>query len=238
VRSGSPARTGASAGCSRCLNNLARLLCELHRLPEAADYAERAHALALREGSDIVVNQSLLVRAAIYREQGRLALAARMLAEVAPRLVRTLPAGHVAFAALASEQGLLAQASGDSRAAVAALERAVAIAEAGPQGRNQLPTLLLRRSAVRLAAGRPDDAAADAARALELERQDREPGAFSSGLGRAYLALARVRRSQGRAQEARDAAASAFEQLQPSLGADHPDTLEARQLAAIEARGR
>jgi hypothetical protein len=221
------------------LNNLARLLCDLHRLPEAADYAERAHALALREGSDIVVDQSLLVRAAIYREQGRLPRAARMLAELEPRLRRALPAGHIAFAALASEQGLLAQASGDSQAAAAAAEKALAIGEASPQGRNQLPTLLLRRSAARLAAGRPDDAAADASRAVKLEQQQAsEPGSFSSGLGRAYLGLARVRRAQGRAAEARDVAAAALRQLQPSLGEGHPDTVEAGRLAANEARDR
>jgi serine/threonine-protein kinase len=218
------------------LNNLARLLCELHRLPEAASYAERAHAQALRAGSDIVANQSLLVRAAIYREQGRLSRAAEMLAEVGPRLERTLPAGHVAFAALALEQGLLAQASGDSRAALADLDKAVAIAEASPQGPSLMSTLLLGRSASRLAAGRPDDAGADAARALE--QQARDPGASSSRLGRAFLALARARRSQGRVEEAQRAAASAFEQLLPSLGAGHPDTREARQLATIEAPDR
>jgi len=50
-------------------------------------------------------------------------------------------------------------------------------------------------------------------------------------LGRAYLALASAVYAQGKRDEARAAARSGAEQLQSALGANHPDTLSARQLA-------
>jgi len=58
-----------------------------------------------------------------------------------------------------------------------------------------------------------------------------EPGTFSSWRGRAHLALGRALQVQGRSGEARAAFASALEHLEPSLGADHPQTREARRLA-------
>ena len=67
------------------LNNLARTLRELHRLSEAQHYAERAYEVARRAGDDVVISQSLIVRATIYRERGALERAARALSELEPR---------------------------------------------------------------------------------------------------------------------------------------------------------
>ena len=219
------------------LNNLARILCELRRLPEAAEYAERAYAAAGRAGNDVVVNQSLLVRAAVYRERGQLGPAAQMLAELEPRLRQALPAGHIAFASLASERGLLAAARGDVRRALAAADEALVVAERSPQGRAYLPLLLVRRSGAELRADRAEDARADAERALHLEREGAEPGTPSSGVGQACLGLSRALRALGRPDEAKASASSALGELEPTLGTDHPLTREARRLAAAGGRG-
>ena len=88
----------------------------------------------------------------------------------------------------------------------------------------------MRRSAFKLERGRLVEARADAARALALEQRATEPGIFSNRVGLAHLTLARALRAQGRLEEARAAAASAREQLEPSVGADHPDTRAAREL--------
>jgi tetratricopeptide (TPR) repeat protein len=112
------------------LVNYARTLTELGRLGEAADYAERAYAKAQTAGDQTVVNQSLLVRTAIYRSQGDLERAGQMLSEVEPTLRRNLPAGHIAFASLASQRALNAQARGDLQTALDLASQAVAIAEA------------------------------------------------------------------------------------------------------------
>jgi len=221
----------------RELNNYAAVLRELSRLPEAADFAERAYAKAEEAGDTVSSNQCLLLRARIYRDQRDLARSDAMLAQVEPRLRRALPVGHYAFASLASDQSLNALAKGDVPGAVRLADQAVAIAEAsikaGGEGAVLLRMLLTRRSTIELAADRPDDAAADAARALSLLQAAAEPGTFSSTMGRAYLALASALDARGKHDEARSAARSAVEQLQNALGPDHPETHSAQQLAGV-----
>ena len=217
------------------LCNYSKNLRELGRLEEAADYAERAYRKARRVGPQVAVNHSLLARAKIYTAQGNSFRAAAMLAEVEPRLQKSLPAGHYAFATLASAKALNALVKGDIPTAMKLADRAVSIDEAaikaGGEGIYYLPTLLLNRSAVELAASRPERAAADASRALALSQTGTKPGTFSSIQGRAYLALGRALQAQGKPEEARAAFRSAAEHLQVTLGPGHPDTRSARQLA-------
>jgi len=224
------------------LNNYALTLWWLARLPEAAAYAETGYATAQKAGDEVVINQSLLMRARIYREQHDLALSDAMLAQVEPRLRRDLPPGHYAFASLASERSLNALAKEDIPAAIQLADQAVAIDEASIKARGEgavpLRLLLIRRSTIELAAHRPNDAAADAARALSLLHAATEPGTFSGTMGSAYLALANSLEVLGKHNEARAAARSAAQQLQNALGPDHPETRSARQLAESETQSR
>jgi non-specific serine/threonine protein kinase/serine/threonine-protein kinase len=220
------------------LVNYARSLHELQRLGEAADYAERGYSKAQQAGAQAVVSQSLLLRALIYKDQGRLPDAAAMLAEVEPRLGRSLPAGHIAFATFASDRALIAEARGDLQAALNLSGEAIAIAEAASKARriggDYLPTFLTRRSDVHLQLHRPQEAAEDATRAVSLLEAAARPRTFSSTLGRAYLALGRALLAQGKRDEAHTAFRSAVEHLQSALGSDHPDTRSARQLAGLD----
>jgi len=219
---------------SMMLVNYARVLHELGRSGEAADYAERGCVKAQQIGDETAMCQGLLLRTAIYRSRGDLALAGKMLADVAPRLQRILPAGHVAFATLASERALNAEAAGDLPLAMKFADQAIAIVEAlvrsGRQGKDRLPLLLTRRSDIELRLGRLDAAAADAARAVDMLTQTMEPSTFSTTRGRADFALGRAREAQGRQAEARIAFQSAAENLDHALGPDHPETREARRL--------
>jgi tetratricopeptide (TPR) repeat protein len=223
------------------LHNYAGVLRELGRLHEAAEYAERAHARAQREGDEILVEQAALQRARIYRDQHDFARATAMLGEVEPRMRRHLPPGYYGFAALASDKALLAQAKGDLPAALQLANQAVTIDEAaikaGGQGTPYLPILLVRRSAVELEVRQRDQAAADAARALSLLHTTTQPGTLSSNTGRAYLALGRALQAQDKRNEARAAFRSAAEHLQDTLGANHPDTRSARQQAELGTHG-
>jgi len=224
------------------LNNYARTLRELGRLEAAGDYAERAYAKAQLVGHQLVINQSLLERARIYNARRNPSRAAAMLAEVEPRLRQSLPAGHYAFASLASEQALVALANGDVSAALRFADQGVAIDEAaikaGGVGAFYLPTLLIRRSVIGLEAGRHDEAAADAVRALSLLQADAKPGTFSAYVGRAHLALGRALQAQGKSEDAHSAFRSAAENLQATLGPDHPDTRNALQMAESETQRR
>ena len=210
------------------LNNLARTLRDLHRLDEAADYADRAYRKGKKSGDWNIVSQALMARAGIECERGDLRRAAAALNELEPELERLLPAGHIAFANFQMERAMLAQALGNLAAALATADRAVAIAEASGQRVDYLQRLLLRRSAIELQMGRLEDARSDAERALPMAQQAAEPGKVSSAIGRAHLALAKALLAQGRNGDAPAAFASALEQLEPALGRDHAETREAR----------
>jgi serine/threonine-protein kinase len=217
------------------LVNYARSLRELHQLTKAADYAERGYSKAQQSGAQVVVGQSLLLRAVIYTDMNDLPRATAMLDEVEPRLRQSLPAGHIAFASLASNRALIAQSRGDLSSALQQANEAVAISEsamnAGRLGGDYLPIFLTRRSEVQLQFGHYGQAEADATRALNLLQPSTRSKVFSSKLGRGYLALGRALQAQNKRSEARAAFLSAAEHLQNSLGADHPDTRSARQLA-------
>ena len=234
VEIGSADADGASVS-PMLLNNLARPVLELGRADEALTLADRAAAEAARLGNNVVVVQSMLFRATAYRESGDLARAGALLADFQRLQEERLPPGHIAFAALASEQALLAEARGDLDQAAEAARRAVEIAEGSSQGRELLARSLLRRATLALTRGRVAEAIPDAERGLALEVARAEPGTRSSILGRAYLTWGRTLRLAGRAPEARAALTEALAHLAPSLGDDHRDTREARQLLELAA---
>jgi tetratricopeptide (TPR) repeat protein len=211
--------------------NLARVVRELDRLPEAAAYAERCYQAARDEGQEAATNQALFVLAQVRRETGGLASAERTQAELARRLARTVPRDDLQIASLAVERSLLAAARSDFPTALAEADRAVALAETA--GAPQYARRMLRaRSEVNLLARRAGPAAEDAERAVRLELAATGTGGVSSSLGLAYLALGRARQAQGRREEALSALATAMRQLGPTLGEQHPATRSAVALVA------
>ena len=221
------------------LINYARVLRGLGRLDAAADYADRGYAKAREADAQVVVYQSLLLRSWIYLDRLELDRAAAVLDEVEPILRRRFQPGHITFAALASYRSRLAQEHGDLETAQRLANEVVSVVEVlrerGAQGGDTLPVMLVRRSSVELAAGNPDAAAADAARALTLWQETAPPGMSLSTLGRGYLALGRALAAQGKRDDARAASRSAVEHLRSALGPDHPDTLAALALAGAGA---
>src|SRR2546423_4182267 len=209
------------------LNNLARVLVELRRLSEAADYAERAYAKAQRVGAENVINLALYVRGCAYRDLGDFTRAAQMFDQVEARWKATMPSGHLVFAGLASQRSLLMLAQGDAPAALAQAEQAVALAEANPAAHDHLKTYFLRRANLRMQLSQVEESRSDAARVLALQQADVGPNFLSSIIGRAHLALGRVLRTQGRVEEARAEYALAVGHLEASLGKEHPETIEA-----------
>jgi len=214
------------------LSNYARSLRELNRLEEAATYADLALAVAQRSGTE--VNRVLLERAKIYMAQRNPERAASTLFDVEIRLRRALPAGHFALGVLESEKALNAMLLNDVPAALDLANQGVSIVEAaikgGAEGSYYLPRLLTRRSTIALAAGRLKDAEGDAIRAIALLSTDLEPGQSSSHLGYAFLALGRALQAEHELREARAAFLSAAENLETTVGKDHPDYQVAQHL--------
>jgi serine/threonine-protein kinase len=225
------------------LHNLSRALSDLDRHREALDYAELAHRGAVENGDTTTTLQSQLTIAALRRRLGDLTSAQRALAELEPTMRRLLGPKNLRLSMLEMEKAQLALARGDTANALPLADGAVAMAEAGQGEQPQyLRRLLLRRSEIRWRLGRLAEAAADAERCLRLELEANEPGVPSSHVGAAYLALGRALESQQKSGEAGAAFAAAAAQLEPTLGAEHPDCLEARrrgnELPAPEASRR
>lgn len=225
---------GAQSGVSpMLLANYARELSALDRNDEAVQYADRAYAEAKRTGDEIVTNIALAQQAAIRRSRGDLHGAERALDEIEPRLRKTLPPQHYAFAATTSQRSLLAAARHDDAKAIELADRAVEMAETSSGNPLVVPRLLTRRSILELAIARPIEAEADAARALALEQRHIASGQQSSLIGRTYLALGQAESANGKSEDARRHLAAAVEQLRPTVGPDHRDTRLAERLAGF-----
>jgi tetratricopeptide (TPR) repeat protein len=218
------------------LDNYADTLRRLGRLDEAAAYAERAYVKARQVNDQLGVGAVLMEQARVECDRGDFRRVTTTLAEAEPLVRRQLPAGHYAFASLASQRSLMAQEKGDLAAAMRLADEALAIDQAAIKARREggflLPTLLVRRSNIELEAGKVDDAALDASRALDLLQRAREPETFSSFLGEAHLALGRALQAQGKNDEALANFRLAAEHLENSLGNDHAESRAARTLAA------
>jgi serine/threonine protein kinase len=214
-------------------NYYARTLAELHRLPEAAGYAEQALARSKGTTNPWLVKGVLLTQVGIAREMGDTRRAEQLLARVEPTIENSqVESAYMALAA--SERALLAQERGDLSAALTSMTRALTIVEANPHS-SSVPRCLTRRSLILLDMGRLDEARHDADRAVGITRNSNTAGPGTSGLGRAYFALGRVLLAQGKHDEARAAVSSAIEHLTASIGAEHPETRQARQLVSLPA---
>jgi eukaryotic-like serine/threonine-protein kinase len=213
------------------LVNYARAAFDLSQFDEAQEYAERGVAKAQQAGDEVPVREGLLLLAGIYRAKGDLDRAGVAVSEAAARFDRSLPAGHGLFAGLALQRALNARAAGDLPAAWNFSNQAVSIVEASirTRGAHRLPSFLMYRSDIALQLGHPDDAQADAARAISILRNGGE--APSGNFGRAYLTLGRALEGQGKQVEARAAFRNAAEHLRNAFGPDHPDSRSAYEQA-------
>ncbi|HET8624707.1 MAG TPA: serine/threonine-protein kinase, partial [Gemmatimonadales bacterium] len=197
----SQADTSLEAVSPMLLNNYARTLGMLGRLSEAARYAEQAYRSALRAGHEVVIIQSLLLRAGIYSNLGDADRADRLLTELEPRF-RAFPRAHPAFMGLLRQRGLNALKRGDLKAAMDAADSAVVLGRTNPAAGDYLPSLLLLRAETALAMHRYADAQRDARAALDAARALVAGDAPSSVVGSASLSLGHALRGQGAVDQA------------------------------------
>jgi eukaryotic-like serine/threonine-protein kinase len=217
------------------LVNYARILRELDRFDQADATAERAYSRAVQLKNEVVINQALMERCAVYLDMNKPRQAESMLAEVEPRLQKSLPATHYAFASLADRRARISLEENNLDGAIQQSDRALALIEAtvkaGNEGAFIRPALLMDRSEIDRAANRLDEAAHDADRAIELLGATVEPGSYSRKLGLAHLARARALAAQHKTDDAKKDALYAADQLEKSSGADLPEARAARELA-------
>jgi eukaryotic-like serine/threonine-protein kinase len=217
------------------LINYGRILRELGRYEESAATSERGYARAVQVKNEVAVNQALMERSALYVETHKPEQAESMLAEVEPRLQKSLPATHYAFASLADRRALILLEENKLDAATQQSDRALALIDAtvkaGNEGAFIRPTFFISRSDIDRAANRLDEAVRDADRAIELLGATVESGSYSRKLGLAHLARARALAARHSTDDARKEAIYALSQLEQSSGADLPEARAARELA-------
>ncbi len=219
------------------LLNLARPVLELDRADEAATLAERAAAEATRLDDQVVQIQALLFSGGVRRARGDLGGASTAFAEAERRLRERLPAGHVAFGLLALQRALLAHVEGRLGDARDHAQQAIAIAEASSQGGDVLGPAFACRAEVAVAEGRFEAALDDAERALEIERARIGTGHYGSRVGRVTVIVAQAQLGLARRADARASLTEALAHLTATLGADHVETMRARELLAAAVEG-
>ncbi|MEP7207522.1 MAG: serine/threonine-protein kinase [Casimicrobiaceae bacterium] len=216
------------------LVNYARVLDRLGRYAEASRLAALAYARAQAAGDGIIVNHSLLVRAAAARHLGAFGTSAALLAEAEIRFGRTLPEGHRGKASLASQWSLLAESRADFITALAKANEALRLAGGEQVNRLHVALLLRRCAEVEIAMQRSSEAYEHAGQALAKMKASSESAGPSADLGMAYATIGRAAHLQGNVREARESWTSALAELRPTLGADHPQVRAAdRALAAL-----
>jgi serine/threonine-protein kinase len=213
-------------------NNLARTLFDLARYDEGIALASRAREGALARGDAIVADQALLLLARMHLVRGDVERGAAMLAEVESHFKAMFPPAHPAFLAVAMDRIRVPEGRGDLSEALVLADRVIARIEGDAQQRLTLAIMLRRRAEIQLK--RRDFAAArrDAGRAAALGVTLVPAGRPAGGIGLSQLLLGEACLGEGRTDEARTALRTALDQLEPTIGANHPRTVRARDLLA------
>ena len=232
----SKANDGEEAVSPMLLLNYGRVLSDLTRTREADGYIRKARDRAKTQGLDNVVLQSWIMQGEVHRDLKEFDRSSKAIEEAAAMIRTRYPAGHVAFAAEASQRSLTALARGDLGGALRLASLAVQLVEdivkSGGPGKDFLPKVLLRRSEIRLKLGDVLGAVADAQRSYDLLRVAIPSDSFSSTIGRTCLALGRAKQARGETREAQSLYATAADHLRRTRGESHPLTAEAVRLAA------
>jgi hypothetical protein len=205
--------------------NQAILLIRLARAPEALQLSSAALERARAVNDPNAVLQLLHIRVWAGLEAGDLDSADQALREAQPLLDQGLgnPGLHSHFALRRAQ---LALARKDAAAARSHADQALSLA--GYQSQRPQRSLahgLLGAGAIALASGRAADAARYASEALRLSESVARGAETSADVGEALLLLAKATPERRRANLQR-----AVRCLGSGLGADHPLTLEARNL--------
>jgi serine/threonine-protein kinase len=214
--------------------NRGRILNRLGRDREAIESYKRALALAQELNIARTAASAKLGLARVCRALGDLPCARTRMTEAAPALEKSWPAGHVFFADLAHEQALLALAEGDTETAATRFEEALARHAKVPAKQMSYIETLVAVSRLEVTSGRLDEAERHARDALKLANELRGDRPTSSWVGLSELALGNVARARGNTVEARTRFQAAASNLEPTYGASHRATEEARAaLAAL-----
>jgi serine/threonine-protein kinase len=209
-----------------------RRLVLLNRLDEAERHF--ASALRLSSGEDDVEMEAgaLLGLLSVSRERGDMA-AARAARDRAERFIEAhLPPEHTLRMGFLFESGLLDAADNSPARAKAELQHAVTQFKRANRRSADQVVALAALARCELRAGKLGLATELAAEASAIARKFAVPGQPSYWLGVGLLAQVDVEQALGHADAVRQLSVEAVAQLSPTVGADHPLTRRAAELAS------
>lgn len=212
------------------LQNYAQQLSRLARYAEARSVLERAAAVAKQHGNAQQLGLTHVRRAHVCLDLGDLACARESLGAAAVQVPAAYPAGRRGDRVrgdLLRAQGLLAEAEGrDPDAHRLLLEAFEVHRQLRDKHVTQIETLL-ELSRLELKRGLAPAAEAHAREALAIAEGFAGGISQSSWIGHCLLALGAARAAQG--AEVRDLIERALAHMEPTLGPQHPASVEARR---------
>ena len=212
------------------LANRALALSSLARFPEALAAYDQAIASAERAGNYSARLNNLANRAGTYVVMGDLDRAERELATLTPEIGKSIPPDSVPAMSITYVGARVAAARGRTDEALAGYSSVIEFFDRRGMAIAPVARTLNARAEVRLKTGDVAAALADAQRSLQIARAVQGESPRSSQTGLAYSMLARVHENRGDLTEARSEAGTAIEHLQATLGDQHPETLQAREI--------
>jgi len=214
------------------LLNRASALSALARYDEALAAYQVALDAAVRSGNATVRIGSLAYRANTYAVMGDVARAEQELAAIAPEIGKAVPADSVPAMAYVMAEARVAGARGRLPEAIAGFTKIVRFFDGRQMTVAPLARVLIARGEAELDSDDVGAARQDAERALEVSRSLQGSKPYSSLTGQSLLLLARLEDRLGEVAAARAAAKDAATQLVETLGAEHPDSVRARETSA------
>jgi len=203
---------------------------------EALSFATGGYEIG--KGKDnLIADQSILIEARIYLREGNLRKAATTLAEAEALIRRDYPSGAFQVEMVQNTKALLMDAQGNPAGALKVINEIMERLDSARDHQKALdifllPRILMSRSEIELRLNNSNAAQVDAERALKILSRQTTGEGFSYYVGKAEMALGKSLMAQARRDEARDAFHAAVTHFDHTLGAESPDSQDARKMAA------
>jgi tetratricopeptide (TPR) repeat protein len=203
---------------------------QLARYDDALRDYETAGASAEKNHNAVITALAKQGKAKTLLELGRTAEAEQLLAQADKMIGDTIPTeGSVAENSILLN-GLFALEKHHCADAIAQLSRNIDSMLANNERISKLSYALYLRGQAHLCEDNSTAAAADGKQAYEIAQSLRGQSGYSKNVGEAALLLATAASKQNESAQAREWAGVAYQQLQRSLGEEHPTTLAAKKL--------
>ncbi len=208
----------------------ALMLHQLARDDEAIAIYRRVIEHAQKDGAVLMVVYTKQAMAQSLLAHGHISEVQKIIDQIVPMIGKEIPDHGMYAVNMLGIQGTLAMKQHRYQIAVRSYSKFIDAVTAIHLSRTYLSSVLTMRGKAYLAEKEFAAALADATAAWDNGHSAQGNFPYSNASGKAALLLAKIHNAKNEKDDALKWATTAFHQLQGSVGADHPDTLEAKQL--------